>query len=245
MGSETAHEYCGIAEQLLRCPTPESCIGFLTEAFGLSHVAYHLSYKDPAGFEQPFLRTNYPMQWIGRYVVMNYLAVDPVAKAGYQTNEPTSWSKLDWSSKEASAFRADATANGIGINGLMVPVVDQRHRRGLVNYSANLDNDEWDSFLKERQFELVDCAYVLHSKAVTEAYAEDEPAPNLSPRELQCLILAARGFDGGRMAEELNLSEYTVRDYCKSAREKLGCANLAQAVHKATILRLIDTRLSD
>jgi len=185
------------------------------------------------------VRTNYSPEWVGRYILRNYLAVDPVAQAGYTVEHPTSWSDLDWSSREANEFRDDASSFGIGMHGLLVPIIDSKQRRSIANFSSNLTKAEWEQKLDFFKEIFVDCAEVLHIKAIEHLYPNQDDAPKLSPRELQCLGFAAKGLDAGGMARELNLSEHTVRDYCKSARLKLDCINLAQAVHKATILRLI------
>ena len=43
----------------------------------------------------------------------------------------------------------------------------------------------------------------------------------------------------------LGISEHTVRDYCKSAKYKFGCATIIQAVHEATKQRLLDLEHSN
>ena len=245
MGGEPGRVHSSVAGRVSDAGTIDECIAIILAELDVSHVTYHMSYKDEEGFEQPFLRTSYSPEWIGRYLLMNYIAIDPVAKAGYKVSEPVSWGDLDWSSSAASAFRNDALNFGIGENGLLVPVIDARRRRATVNYCTNFNSAQWASFLNKNADTLRECADILHSKAVQEIFSDKEMGPVLSPRELQCLVLAAKGYDAGRMASKLNLSEHTVRDYCKAAREKLGCNNLAQAVHKATIMRLIDTRFSD
>ena len=80
---------------------------------------------------------------------------------------------------------------------------------------------------------------MFHRRALVELY-KGENIPSLSPRELECLSWTTQGKDANTIAAILEISEYTVRDYLKSARQKLGCATIAQAVYQATRLRLIN-----
>ena len=51
---------------------------------------------------------------VKRYVEQDYLRVDPVVAGCFQRFHPVEWKRLDWSSKAARAFRADAIAHGVG-----------------------------------------------------------------------------------------------------------------------------------
>ncbi len=60
------------------------------------------------------------------------------------------------------------------------------------------------------------------------AAAWTEPDP-LTDRERQVLRLAAEGVAGADIADQLNLSEGTVRNYLSEAISKLGAANRTEA----------------
>jgi DNA-binding CsgD family transcriptional regulator len=62
---------------------------------------------------------------------------------------------------------------------------------------------------------------------------------SLSPRELEVLQLAAFGQSTKEIATRLHLSEFTVRDYMKTATEKLQAKNRTEAVAVALRLGLI------
>lgn len=61
----------------------------------------------------------------------------------------------------------------------------------------------------------------------------------LSPREIEVLQLAAFGHSTKIMASLLRLSEFTVRDYLKTATEKLQAKNRTEAVAIAMRMGLI------
>lgn len=62
----------------------------------------------------------------------------------------------------------------------------------------------------------------------------------LTPREKQCLELLSAGLRNERIAQQLGVSEVTVRLHFTNARNKLRTATREQAVAKATMLGLIN-----
>jgi DNA-binding CsgD family transcriptional regulator len=62
----------------------------------------------------------------------------------------------------------------------------------------------------------------------------------LTPREIEVLALAADGFNGPDVAQELSISHATVRTHLANIYEKLGVGNRAAAVAKGMRLGLIE-----
>ena len=71
---------------------------------------------------------------------------------------------------------------------------------------------------------------VVDPELAAEAWSEPDP---LTHRERQVLRLSAAGGSTPDIAEKLNLSEGTVRNYLSSAIGKLGARNRAEAAAKA------------
>ncbi len=107
------------------------------------------------------------------------------------------------------------------------------------------------------RFEVVYCAVAnvlpaLHVGAVAPAaWPEDEfgelptevpapPAAPLTPREVDVLLLAADGYSGPQIAEQLVLSAATVKKHFEHVHKKLGVAERPAAVARALRLGLID-----
>ncbi len=63
----------------------------------------------------------------------------------------------------------------------------------------------------------------------------EEPASGLSDRETEVLVLAARGLSNARIAEELQLSEATVKRHLANVYEKMGVHSRTEAVRKALL----------
>jgi DNA-binding CsgD family transcriptional regulator len=67
----------------------------------------------------------------------------------------------------------------------------------------------------------------------------DDAAPGLSPRQVECLRLAAAGKTSVEIAATLGLSSRTVDQYVGEACERLKVRNRTQAVAKAVELGLL------
>ena len=70
--------------------------------------------------------------------------------------------------------------------------------------------------------------------------SNDDPAPSLSPRELEILTLMASAATYKEMALRLNISDATVHTYVKRIFTKLNQPTRTQAVITALRLNLIE-----
>jgi DNA-binding CsgD family transcriptional regulator len=111
-------------------------------------------------------------------------------------------------------------------------------RKAMFSVTSDLSDEDWQRKINLEKNLLEQIGDVLHRKAILQVYGS-EAGPPLAPREIECLYWTAKGKDGPTIAEILQISEHTVRDYLKSARNKLGCLTVAQAIHEATKRRLI------
>ena len=70
----------------------------------------------------------------------------------------------------------------------------------------------------------------------------DEPLDRLTPREREVLALIGRGFSNKRIAQELQVSEKTVKTHVGHVLGKLGVADRTQAAIVALRAGLVDRR---
>ncbi len=63
----------------------------------------------------------------------------------------------------------------------------------------------------------------------------EEPMGALSERETEIVVLAARGLSNARIAEELYLSEATVKRHLANVYEKMGVSSRSEAGRKALL----------
>jgi DNA-binding NarL/FixJ family response regulator len=69
--------------------------------------------------------------------------------------------------------------------------------------------------------------------SIVERLKQRQAAPELSPRELEVLLLIVKGQSNKEIASTLNLAENTVKNHVKMILEKLSVQDRTQAVTKA------------
>lgn len=208
----------------------------LRDHYGVDHIVYHWVSADG---EQYGCGT-YPTDWVQRYVDRDYLRIDPVVLGCFQRFHPVDWKRLDWSSKAARAFQADAIAHGVGNQGFSVPIRGPNGQFALFTVSDNASDAEWSAFSQDNQRDLILIAHYFNQKALElERGRLPEPVKQLSPRELDALTFLAMGYARSQVADMLEISEHTLRAYIESARFKLSALNTTHAVAKAMVEGLI------
>jgi LuxR family transcriptional regulator, quorum-sensing system regulator CinR len=210
----------------------------IRSALKVDHAVYHLAPTAAPEMDIPFVRTTYDPRWVMRYITRNYMSVDPVLEMGLSGEKPFFWSDIPRDGEAVSAFFDDARRHGVGNCGYTVPIADRVGHRAMFTLNRDGDDGEFRALIGKIARDLDDIALILHRRGLTEAGIE-EPVPVLSRREIECLSWTAQGKDASSIADILKISEHTVRDYLKSARTKLGCSTIAQAVYEASRLRLL------
>jgi two-component system response regulator DesR len=104
-------------------------------------------------------------------------------------------------------------------------------RRALdAGVSGYLLKDAHSSTLADAIRRIRGGARVIDPELAAEAWTEGDP---LTDRERQVLRYAGEGSSGAEIAERLNLSEGTVRNYLSEAINKLGASNRTEAARIA------------
>ena len=134
-----------------------------------------------------------------------------------------------------------AAEHGLGTLGYSVPTSDVGPYRGLFSILPQVGTEtlKWREYIEQNQ-KIVDAfAYKLHGKARIEVDPYEEYVTSLSPREIECLEYISEGKTHTEISAILDLSEHTIRSYCRTLRLKLNCSTLAQAVAKACAMGII------
>ena len=220
-------------------PDVAASVEALRDAYGLAHVTYHMAQTVAANLDAPFVRTTYPSTWVSRYLLQGYVNIDPVAIEGVTRSLPFFWHELILTPAAQKMFE-DAAQHGLSGSGYSIPIIDRSGRRALLSLFVELSHEAWLPNVLQHRDHWTELSILLHSKALVELYGEGEVVPPLGPRERECLHWAALGKDYKDIAIILGISEHTARGYLKSARFKLSCANIPQAIAKAIKFRLIN-----
>jgi DNA-binding CsgD family transcriptional regulator len=208
----------------------------LRDAFEIDHIVYHWVNSDG----DQYGCGTYSVEWQKRYLERNYLRVDPVISGCFQRFHPVDWKRLDWSSKAAREFFADALAHGVGNQGYSIPIRGPNGQFALFTASHNCDDETWARFTEEKSRDLILMAHYFNRKALEfEPGRKPERGQALSPREIDAMTLLAMGYSRAQVAQSLAISEHTLRVYIESARFKLGALNTTHAVARAMSRGLI------
>ncbi|MBV7377759.1 helix-turn-helix transcriptional regulator [Maritimibacter dapengensis] len=198
--------------------------------YGVRHCVYH--WVNSEG--ERFGAGTYSGAWVDRYLEMDYLRMDPVIFGCFQRFDPAIWKDLDWSSKAARAMFEDACAHGLGNQGYSIPLHGPQGQFALFTLNHDAQDDAWRVFVETHGRDLIVLAHAFNTKALSfDTGGEGVNAPSLSPRELAAIRCLACGLSRAQAAQELGISEHTLRVYIESARHKLGALNTTHAVARA------------
>lgn len=208
----------------------------LRDHFKVDHLVYH--WVSSSG--QQYGCGTYSDEWVQRYIEKEYLRTDPVILGCYQRFHPVDWKHLDWTSKAARAFQADAIEHDVGNQGYSVPIRGPNGQFALFTVSHHCGDSEWAAFTETNRRDLILIAHFFNHKALQfEPDRTPERAQTLSPREVDAMTFLAMGYSRAQVAETLSISEHTLRVYIESARFKLGAVNTTHAVARALSRGLI------
>jgi DNA-binding CsgD family transcriptional regulator len=216
-----------------------SALHALCTVYQLDNATYYVMQNTVSTVDSPFVRTTYPVEWVGKYLTKGYAAIDPVVQKVMQGHQPFDWSELAWTGA-ARAMLCDAEAFGVGGFGYSIPLVDESRGKAVLSLNAASTPSVWAALVDGCATEWSELAVDIHDLAMREAYGSVEDFRPLARRERQCLALAAQGKSYKEISLLLSISDYTARGHLTSARLKLKCRNTVHAVAKATKLRIID-----
>ncbi|RPE67289.1 DNA-binding CsgD family transcriptional regulator [Pacificibacter maritimus] len=202
----------------------------LCDILNLEHVVYH--WVNSVG--ERFGAGTYSSEWVDRYLEKDYLRMDPVIFGCFQRFTPVNWKQLDWSSKAAKAFFLEAIEYGVGNQGYTIPIRGPKGQFALFTVNNTSSDADWDQFVDTFGRDLIIVAHEFNKKAL-EFEASDKVAstPALSPREAMAISYLAKGLSRAQAAQEMGISEHTLRVYIEAARHKLGALNTTHAVARA------------
>jgi LuxR family transcriptional regulator, quorum-sensing system regulator CinR len=226
-------------EDIKNAESVEKAVFALRDRYGLANVTYHLAQTVQGSVDAPYVRTTYPAAWVARYLLKDYVKVDPIVREGFSRQLPFDWSEVEIT-PAAYELMTEAIKNGVGPAGYSMPVTDKAGRRALVSFNSTVAGEVWSELVTAHREHWAELAQLLHRKAVVEVVEKDDAIPALGPRELECLYWSGQGKEAKEIAILLQISENTTRDYLKSARHKLQCSNITKAVTTAIRLRLIN-----
>ncbi|MBT8475973.1 MAG: LuxR family transcriptional regulator [Rhodobacteraceae bacterium] len=208
----------------------------LRDSLDVENLVYHS--VNSTG--EQYAALTYSEKWVTRYLQEDYARIDPVVQSCYQRFDPVDWQQLDWSGKAVRSFLGEAQDEGIGNQGLSIPIRGPSGQFALFTVNQRGNNDQWAHYVNENLADLLLAAHYINRKALEIERGDEEVARlHLSPREADTLKMLALGYSRAKAAELLSISEHTLLVYIENARVKLGASNTTNAVARAVIGGLI------
>ena len=223
-------------------PDLEETLKAIALNIGVLHIAYApLSSQKSEDANLFRAICTYPAAWQARYFMKQYARIDPVIARGSEAVLPFDWDELPRDDPTTQAFFDDAADHDVGHNGLSIPVRNRKGVRSLVSFTSNHSKDDWAEYKWRNMVKLQPMAILIDSAAGINFKLTPDPV-ELSKREEECLIWAARGKTYHDIAGILNLSFASVKTYLDTARHKLSCINLTHAVAVAIATGVIPAK---
>jgi len=200
----------GILKSVTTPQDLQKLVESLREIYDVEHVVYHAI----NGEGDQFAALTYDGSWEEHYREEAYVNSDPVVRGALRHFHPFDWKRLDWSSKEARLIFRQAVDAGIGNQGYSVPIRGPNGQFALFTVNSHCTDDTWRSFTKEFSRDMLLISHYMHQQAMSVVMPGDMvETKELSPRERDALTLLGLGKSRGQVADQLKISEHTLRVY--------------------------------
>jgi LuxR family quorum-sensing transcriptional regulator LasR len=207
-------------------------MGYTTFVYGVG-TGKHLK-----GDERFYVWSTAPREWVAEYDQCSYVEIDPrVTHAWTVLPPPLIWdASVGDADPKVAAFLERAAKHGIG-SGVAIYLHDystkvlvalsQPQRRISARRRAQMSARMGDAMALASIFHLI-----FMKEVVTKGMAPLQQGSPLSPRERQCLQLAAHGMTSIDIGEKLGITERTANFHFSNIISKLGVLNRNEAIAK-------------
>lgn len=202
----------------------------MTLALGFDHFAMTQRHG-PRIDDAPVQLTDFPAAWIERLANDGYWANDPVLLACQKMVTPFSWDDLPDLVRltPAQSGYMQAAANAGLASGWTVPIHIPGEATGLCSFVLAEDRGLPCQNLPSAQY--VACFAFEGARRL--AVRAGPPQPRLTRRQIDCVVLAARGKSDWVAGQLLGLAPDTVHKYLEQAKARFGVSSRTELVVRA------------
>ena len=207
----------------------------MTEVLGFEHFAlnHHVDLAGPPA--DAVVLMNYDIGWVERAFTERYFIDDPIHAASMRRTTGFFWRDVPHIlplSRRQQRILAEARTFGL-CEGLTIPVHVPGEYRGSCSFGTRKVGDISEQILFSAQ--MVGTFAFEAARRLVRAGRGKSPAiiPNLSQRQLDCLVLVAAGKSNWEISQILNLSEPTVRQHIGEAMRRYDVCKRTQLVVRA------------
>jgi DNA-binding CsgD family transcriptional regulator len=212
----------------------------MRDHYGVRNLTYRKLRQEGAGKVSSRLAlSTVDPEWFRQYEAREFIEIDPVVNAAWQSPLPLDWDGIDRRSRNARYFFSEVDRHELGDRGLTIPISPINKPPGLLTILARgLSDLEWRAQKRRCEADLLLFANHIHFHALR--LDERRPAdPLLTDRGHVCLEMVLNGHKPALIGKLLGLSIHTVRMHLRHAQERLHCQSLPEAVGKAVELGII------
>ena len=212
----------------------------ISRDMGFDHFAlvHHVDLRPMGSFASQLVGndfivlSDYPQFWVDQYISDGIVADDPVLIASQRTNVGFAWDAVPDLIKLTPSQRqiTERTSRAGLINGFTVPANVPGELNGSCNFAVAsghaLPRDNLAMAQLVGSFAFQAARELVARQRKIEAH---EP-PRLSQRQLECIVLVARGKTDWEIGKILGVSEETVKWHLKDARARYDVPKRVQLV---------------
>lgn len=220
----------------------------IVNAFGFDSLMYAIAnfHLRPDNQERMYVFTTLPLEWVTRYDQRAYVECDPRVLYSFESALPLVWDQRSerGRNQKTDQFLDDALAHGVG-SGVAFSIHCGFSARVLValNSVAPTISEERRAAISSSLGEMIVFGQYFHEVfvrgVVQKGLAPLSQGAPLSPRERQCLQLAANGMTSIDIGFKLGIAERTANFHFSNIVSKLGVLNRREAVAKAVAKGII------
>ncbi len=220
----------------------------VVRSFGFDSFLYAMTtVSRPDRDSRSYCWTNQPKEWVLAYEANAYVEVDPRVTATFDRTSPFVWDSARMGGDaRVRAFLAHAARYGIRSGVVCAFCYPNRARIGFMfNSSISPVPPQRSAQIASQLGMLMIFSARFHEILMATHIEKGLPPASkglpLSPRERQCLFMAAKGLTSADIAIKLDIAERTVNFHFCNLMSKLDVLNRQEAIGKALSLGLINS----
>lgn len=209
-----------------RCRFPSELKDLLSDhacrlGFDYFALVHHVDLHDHDG--EAIALWSYPAAWVDEYLEDRMATSDPVHLASHRINVGFTWDQIARLITVTPAHRRvrERTRRAGIEDGFTVPANIPGEANGSCSFAVATGHALPAASLPAAQ---LSGAYAFHAarRLGRKRARHPEPPPRLSPRQLDCIVFAGRGYSDRETAVALGIAEDTVTEYLDEARHRYG-----------------------
>jgi DNA-binding CsgD family transcriptional regulator len=212
------------------------------QRLGFDRFVYALRLPTNFSDAQIIMLDGYPEGWVERYFKAAYYDVDPVMAWCLRSILPLRWSDLSLEpGSPAAQMMSDAADYGLR-DGVTMPVHSPLGELGILSFSLDAPPARAREVTQAALLPVQVLASHVHEAVRRLSGVRQDPAPELTARERECLTWAADGKTSGEIARLLGVTEKTVNFHLTNATHKLNAVSRQHGIGKAALQGLLQPK---